>query len=146
VLTPLQMAKMPLAEPPPRDSRFGSPLQAVARALGAARDRGSDLPNVDQGQPAAAGVVSGAAGGQAGASGRTACPASAAAACQLDAASVMDFRSANDRNLLRDLKPLRPLRENVLGPLASVRSANATICHKKHCIDRLANAYQGRLT
>ena len=65
------MAKMPLAEPPPRDSRFGSPLQAVARALGAARDRGSDLPNVDQGQPAAAGVVSGAAGGQAGASGRT---------------------------------------------------------------------------
>ena len=50
-----------------------------------------------------------------------------AAACQLDAASVMDFRPAKDRNLLRDLKPLRPLRENVLGPLASVRSANATI-------------------
>ena len=69
-----------------------------------------------------------------------------AAACQLDAASVMDFRPAKDRNLLRDLKPLRPLRENVLGPLASVRSANTTICHKKHCNDRLANSYQGRLT
>ena len=50
-----------------------------------------------------------------------------AAACQLDGAAVMDFRPAKDRNLLRDLKPLRPLRENVLGPLASVRSANATI-------------------
>jgi ATP-dependent DNA ligase len=27
VLAPLQVSKMPLAEPPPRDSRFGSPLQ-----------------------------------------------------------------------------------------------------------------------
>lgn len=27
VLSPLQVARMPLAEPPPRDSRFGSPLQ-----------------------------------------------------------------------------------------------------------------------
>jgi bifunctional non-homologous end joining protein LigD len=27
VLKPLQVAKMPLAEPPPRDSRFGSPLK-----------------------------------------------------------------------------------------------------------------------
>lgn len=27
VLTPLQVPKMPLAEPPPRDSRFGSPLK-----------------------------------------------------------------------------------------------------------------------
>ena len=27
VLAPLSVAKMPLAEPPPRDSRFGSPLQ-----------------------------------------------------------------------------------------------------------------------
>jgi bifunctional non-homologous end joining protein LigD len=27
VLTPLQVAKMPLAEPPPRDSRFGAPLK-----------------------------------------------------------------------------------------------------------------------
>jgi bifunctional non-homologous end joining protein LigD len=27
VLAPLQVAKMSLAEPPPRDSRFGSPLQ-----------------------------------------------------------------------------------------------------------------------
>jgi ATP-dependent DNA ligase len=27
VLAPLRVAKMPLAEPPPRDSRFGSPLQ-----------------------------------------------------------------------------------------------------------------------
>jgi bifunctional non-homologous end joining protein LigD len=27
VLAPLQVAKMPLAEPPPRDSRFGSPLK-----------------------------------------------------------------------------------------------------------------------
>jgi bifunctional non-homologous end joining protein LigD len=27
ILVPLQMQKMPLAEPPPRDSRFGSPLQ-----------------------------------------------------------------------------------------------------------------------
>jgi bifunctional non-homologous end joining protein LigD len=26
-LKPLQVAKTPLAEPPPRDSRFGSPLQ-----------------------------------------------------------------------------------------------------------------------
>ena len=27
VLAPLQVPKMPLAEPPPRDSRFGSPLK-----------------------------------------------------------------------------------------------------------------------
>jgi ATP-dependent DNA ligase len=27
VLAPLQVPKMPLAEPPPGDSRFGSPLQ-----------------------------------------------------------------------------------------------------------------------
>ena len=27
VLAPLQIKRMPLAEPPPRDSRFGSPLQ-----------------------------------------------------------------------------------------------------------------------
>jgi ATP-dependent DNA ligase len=27
VLAPLQVKRMPLAEPPPRDSRFGSPLQ-----------------------------------------------------------------------------------------------------------------------
>jgi ATP-dependent DNA ligase len=27
VLVPLQVARMPLAEPPPRDSRFGSPLK-----------------------------------------------------------------------------------------------------------------------
>jgi hypothetical protein len=27
VLAPLQMQRMPLAEPPPRDSQFGSPLQ-----------------------------------------------------------------------------------------------------------------------
>ena len=27
VLAPLRVPKMPLAEPPPRDSRFGSPLQ-----------------------------------------------------------------------------------------------------------------------
>jgi ATP-dependent DNA ligase len=27
VLAPLHVPKMPLAEPPPRDSRFGSPLQ-----------------------------------------------------------------------------------------------------------------------
>jgi bifunctional non-homologous end joining protein LigD len=27
VLKPLQVARMPLAEPPPRDSRFGSPLK-----------------------------------------------------------------------------------------------------------------------
>jgi len=27
VLKPLQVASMPLAEPPPRDSRFGSPLE-----------------------------------------------------------------------------------------------------------------------
>ena len=26
VLAPLQISRMPLAEPPPRDSRFGSPL------------------------------------------------------------------------------------------------------------------------
>ena len=27
VLAPLQVARMPLAEPPPRDNRFGSPLK-----------------------------------------------------------------------------------------------------------------------
>jgi ATP-dependent DNA ligase len=27
MLVPLQVARMPLAEPPPRDSRFGSPLK-----------------------------------------------------------------------------------------------------------------------
>ena len=37
VLAPLQVPKMPLAEPPPRDSRFGSPLQAVARCTGCGR-------------------------------------------------------------------------------------------------------------
>ena len=37
VLAPLQVPKMPLAEPPPRDSRFGSPLQAIARCIGCGR-------------------------------------------------------------------------------------------------------------
>jgi bifunctional non-homologous end joining protein LigD len=31
VLKPLAVAKMPLAEPPPRDSRFGSPLKLQPR-------------------------------------------------------------------------------------------------------------------
>ena len=51
--------------------------EAVPRALGAAGSgRGSDLPDLDRGQPAAAGVVSGAAGGQAGNAGRAAGAAS----------------------------------------------------------------------
>jgi ATP-dependent DNA ligase len=29
VLAPLQVAPMPLAEPPPRDNRFGSPLKLL---------------------------------------------------------------------------------------------------------------------
>ncbi len=47
------------------NSRFGSPLN-LAGALGATRGhRGSDLPHMDGGQTAAAGIVSGPAGGQA---------------------------------------------------------------------------------
>ena len=38
VLAALQVAKMPLTEPPPRDSRFGSPSETVQSALGAAGD------------------------------------------------------------------------------------------------------------
>src|ERR1043166_4065338 len=65
VLAPLKVPKMPLAEPPPRDSRFGSPLKLSRVQLGAAEaGRGSHLPNLDGGQLAAAGVVSGAARGQ----------------------------------------------------------------------------------
>ena len=46
------------------NSRFGSPLN-LAGALGATRGhRGSDLPHMDGGQTAAAGIVSGPAGGQ----------------------------------------------------------------------------------
>ena len=80
VLAPLQVPKrMPLAEPPPRDSRFGSPLKLskvhwVRPEVG----RGSDLPHLDRGQPAAAGLISGAAGGQAGEAGRAAGAASTA--------------------------------------------------------------------
>jgi hypothetical protein len=67
LLAPLQMPRMSHAEPPPRDNGFGSPLRAVARALGSAGDgRGSDLPNVDRRQPPATGLVSRPARGQAG--------------------------------------------------------------------------------
>ena len=77
VLAPLKVPKMPLAEPPPRDSRFGSPLQAVEGALGAARaGRGSDLPHLDRRQPAAAGLLPGPARRQASEAGRAAGAAS----------------------------------------------------------------------
>ncbi len=70
VLAPLQVPKMPLAEPPPRDSRFGSPLKLLQGALGEARaGRGSDVPDLDRRQPVRQVVVSGAAGGQAGKAG-----------------------------------------------------------------------------
>jgi bifunctional non-homologous end joining protein LigD len=41
VLAPLQMARMPLAEPPPHDNRFGSPLKLSS---------GSDLLDLDRGR------------------------------------------------------------------------------------------------
>jgi len=44
VLAPLQVKRMPLAEPPPRDSRFGSPLKLSRVHWGR---RGSDLPDMD---------------------------------------------------------------------------------------------------
>jgi ATP-dependent DNA ligase len=57
VLAPLQVARM-LAAPPPRDSRFSEPAPAVQGALGTTGDsRGSDLPDLDRGQSAAAGLV-----------------------------------------------------------------------------------------
>ena len=64
---------MPLAEPPPRDSRFGSPLK-LSRAAGGGR--GSDLSDVDRRQPASAGLLPGPARGQAGAPGSAAGSAS----------------------------------------------------------------------
>jgi len=39
VLAPLKVPKMPLAEPPPRDSRFGSPLRLSKVTLGASGGR-----------------------------------------------------------------------------------------------------------
>ena len=66
VLAPLQVPKMPLAAPPPRDNRFGSPLKLSKSTLGAAGSgRGSNLLDLDRGRPFAGGLVSGAAGGQA---------------------------------------------------------------------------------
>ena len=70
LLGPLKVPRMPLAEPPPRDSRFGSPLK-LSRSLGAAANGSrSHLPDLDRGQPLASGVVPGAARGQAGHTGR----------------------------------------------------------------------------
>ena len=44
-MTPLQVGRMPLAEPPPRDNRFGSPLKLSQCALGATGGgRGGDVP------------------------------------------------------------------------------------------------------
>ena len=49
VLAPLKSPKMPLSAPPPRDSRFGSPLKLSKRPLGAAGGgRGSYLPHLDR--------------------------------------------------------------------------------------------------
>ena len=67
VLKPLAVAKMPLAESPPRDSRFGSPLKlSRVHWVKPGGGRGSDLPDIDGGQPPAAGLLSRAARGQAG--------------------------------------------------------------------------------
>jgi bifunctional non-homologous end joining protein LigD len=54
-LQPLAISQMPLDIPPPRDSRFGSPL-IKPRSLGAARTRcRSQIPDLDGRQPAAPG-------------------------------------------------------------------------------------------
>src|SRR5712691_4431348 len=68
VLEPLQVPRMPLAQPPPRDSRFGSPLK-LSRVHWVRPEMVVELPHLDRGQPSAAGLLSGAAGGQASAAG-----------------------------------------------------------------------------
>ena len=80
VLKPLQVPRMALAEPPPRDSRFGSPLK-LSRVHWVRPELvvESDLPHLDRRQPTAASVVSGTARGQAGEAGRAPCSPSAAA-------------------------------------------------------------------
>ena len=49
VLAPLQVLKMPLAEPPPRDSRFGSPLKLSRVHWVRPEMVVGDLPDVDRG-------------------------------------------------------------------------------------------------
>ena len=66
-LQPLAVDKMPLSVPPPRGSRFGSPLVLIAGPLGAPGDgRRSQLRRVDAGRFAPACGLSGRARGQAG--------------------------------------------------------------------------------
>ena len=72
LLASLQVPRMPLAEPPPRDSRFGSPLQ-LSKVHVAGNGGRSELPHLDGGQPVATGLLPGAAAGQTGAASRGAC-------------------------------------------------------------------------
>jgi hypothetical protein len=61
LLAPLQVPKMPLAEPH-RVKPLWFFTEAVQSALGApGGGRGSDLPDLDRGQPPAAGLLSSAA-------------------------------------------------------------------------------------
>ena len=54
----LATSEIPLDMPPPRDSRFGSPLVLSRVHWGAARTgRRSQIPDLDGGQPAAPGRV-----------------------------------------------------------------------------------------
>ena len=55
-LQPLAIDKMPLDVPPPRSTRFGSPLVSQPRALGAARaGRRGQIPDLDRRQSLAPG-------------------------------------------------------------------------------------------
>jgi hypothetical protein len=64
-LQPLAVSEMPLAVPPRRDNRFGSPL-VFGRVLGAARaGRRSEISHLDRRQPLAPGRLRRPARGQA---------------------------------------------------------------------------------
>ena len=55
-LQPLAVSEMPLEMPPPRSSRFGSPLVFEPRALGEARARRrSEIPDLNRRQSSAPG-------------------------------------------------------------------------------------------
>jgi ATP-dependent DNA ligase len=61
VLRPLETRQMPLDKPPPRETRFGSPLELSRVHWAAGSGRGGDIPDLDRGRPSAGGLLSGTA-------------------------------------------------------------------------------------
>ena len=78
VLAPLKVPKMPLAEPPPRDSRFGSPLR-LSKVHWVRPEVVVEVTYLTWTEDNLLRQVSYKAGGQASEAGRAGCSASAAA-------------------------------------------------------------------